>query len=150
MISVNFGDLETAVEFVSSSMLTEHRAYISIDTGVIYWVSASGDIDEDVPEDLGESDRYIDVPTKNDLDLGRRLALRFAEEHMPNDSETVWQYFAHRGAYARFKDLLEARGQLDAWYAFDAECTQRAILEWCEAHDIKAIRENEASRDASA
>jgi hypothetical protein len=61
MIAVNFDDLETAVEFVSSGMPTEHRAYIATDTGASYWASESSDIDEYVPEDLGESDRYLAV-----------------------------------------------------------------------------------------
>lgn len=136
MAWVNFADLETAVEFVSSAMPSEHRAYLALDTGRIYWMSESGDIDEDAPEDLGESDRYLEVPTKADLGLGSPLALRFAGERIPNEYERVRQFFAHRGAYARFKALLGACGQLDAWHAFEAECTARAIKDWCEAHGI--------------
>jgi len=143
MLPVNFDDLETAIEFVSSGMPTEHRAYVAIDTGAIYWVSDSGDLEEDVPDDVGESDRYLEMPTKNDLGLGRDLALRFAEEHLPNDNDKVWQILRRRGAYARFKDLLEARGQLDAWHAYEAECTTRAILDWCGAHAIKAVRQDD-------
>jgi hypothetical protein len=150
MIPVNLDDLETAVEFASSGMPTDHRAYIAIDTGVIYWVSESSGIDEDAPKDLGDPDRYLEVPTKTDLGLGRPLALRFAEQHLPGEYERIWQFFAHRGAYARFKDLLDARGLLDAWYAFEAEGTARAIRDWCEAHEIKAIRENRAPTNESA
>lgn len=144
MISVNFADLDMAVEFVSSGMPTEHRAYISIDTGAIYWVSDSSDIEDDAPEDLEESDQYVAVPSKTDLGLGRPLALRFTEERVPDEYDTVRQFFARRGAYGRFKDLLTTHGQLDAWYAFEAECTERALLEWCEAQMITAIRENKA------
>ena len=149
MISVDFNALSEAVEFVSSGMLTEHRAYVSVDTGAIYWVTESGDIDEDAPEDLGEAERYLEVPTKNDLGLGRSLALRFVEEQVPNEYPRVRQLFARRGAYARFKDLLAAHGLLDAWYAFEAERTERALLDWCEAHGVKAFRENTAVKDAS-
>jgi hypothetical protein len=150
MVTVNYDDLELAFEFISSGMPTEHRAYIAVETGMIYWVSESSDLDEEVPDDLGENDRYIELPTKSDLGLGRPLALRFAKEHVPNEYERIWQFFSRRGAYARFKDLLEARGQLDAWYAFEAEHTRRAILDWCAVHEIKAIRENTAPRDESA
>ena len=142
MISVNFSDLGTAVEFVSSGMPTEHRAYLSIDTGAIYWVSDLSDIDDDAPEDLEESDRYVAVPSKTDLGLGRPLALQFTEERIPEEYDTVRQFFARPGAYSRLKDLLAAHGHLDAWYAFEAECTERALLEWCEAQQITASREN--------
>ena len=55
----------------------EHQAYISLDTGAIYWVSESNpmEAEADVPDDLETSDRYIAVPHKNDLDLGTQLAL---------------------------------------------------------------------------
>ena len=149
MISVDLDALGEAVEFVSSGMLTEHRAYVSIDTGAIYWVTESGDTDADAPEDLGESERYLDVPTKNDLGVGRSLALRFAEEQVPNEYPRVRQFFARRGAYARFKDLLAAHGLLDAWYAFEAEHTERALLDWCESHGVKAFRGNTAVEDTS-
>ena len=146
MIPVKLDDLETAVEFVSSGVPTEHRAYVGIDTGTIYWVSESSDIEDDAPEDLGESNRYLEVPTKTDLGLGRPLALRFAEDHMPNEYDNIRQFFSHRGAYARFKDFLQTRGQLNAWYAFEAEHTRQAILDWCEAHEITTLRENNSGK----
>lgn len=144
MVTVNYEDLSTALEFVSSGMLTDHRAYISIDTGTIHWVSDSSDLDDDAPEDLEESDRYISVPSKTDLGLGRSLAIQFTEERMPDEYEAVRQFFAHPGAYSWFKDLLAAHGQLDAWYAYEAERTKRALLEWCEAQQVTAIQESTA------
>ena len=144
MISVDLDALVEAVEFVSAGVLTEHRAYVSIDAGAICLVSESGDLDDDAPEDLEESDRYIGVPSKSDLGLGRNVALRFAEEQLPNEFQTVRRFFGGPGAYGRFKDLLAAHGQLDAWYAFDAQCTERALLEWCEAQEIKAIQKGKA------
>ena len=144
MISVDLDELLEAVEFVSAGMLTEHRAYISSDYGAIYWVSESGDVDEDAPKDLEESDRYIAVPGRPDLGLGRSVALRFAGEQLPNELDTVRRFFARPGAYGRFKDLLAARGQLDKWYAFEAECTERALCDWCEAQAIEVTRKGKA------
>lgn len=140
MNPVELSELADALEFVSGGALTEHRAYLSLATGAIYWVTESGAIDEDAPDDLDEAGRYLEVPTKSDLGLGRPLALRFAEDRMPNEYPRVRQFFAHRGAYARFKDLLEAHGQLDAWYAFEAERTEQALADWCEAHEIRFVR----------
>jgi len=144
MVTVNYEDLSTALEFVSSGMPTEHRAYISIDTGAIHWVSDSTDIEDEAPEDLEESDRYIAVPSRADLGLGRPLAIQFTEERIPDAYEAVRQFFARPGAYSRFKDLLAAHGQLDAWYAFEAEYTERALLEWCEAQEIKTVRDGKS------
>ena len=38
--------------------------------------------------------------------------------------------FAHRGAYARFKDLLERHQSLDAWHQWEAEQIRHALRAW--------------------
>jgi hypothetical protein len=111
-----------------------------MDTGAIYWVSETGAIEEeDLPDDLETSDRYIAIPHKNELDLGNNLALRFAEEQLPHRYASVEACFRHRGAYARFKELLAAAQCLDRWYAFEAESTQRALRNWCNANPIQLV-----------
>jgi len=47
--------------------------------------------------------------------------------------------FRHRGACARFKEVLVAEGCLDQWYAFEAESTERALKNWCSENDIQLI-----------
>ena len=139
MAAVKYEDLSDAFEFVSSAAPMEHEAFISIDTGRIYWVSSLGPVEEELPDDLEESDRYIAIPHRNDLDLGRNLALRFTEAELPNAYEGVRDCFGHRGAYACFKALLAAHGRLDRWYAFEAEHTEQALKDWCEENQIEVI-----------
>ena len=137
MVSVKYDDLIEAFEFVSFGGSSEHAAYISLDTGTIYWDTESGD--EELPDDLGDSDRYLAVPHKNDLDLGRDLALRFTAAELPNHCGSVEGFFRRAGAYARFKDLLEAQGRLDAWYLFEAVEAEVALKDWCREHQIPLI-----------
>jgi hypothetical protein len=140
MVTIKYDDLSAAFDFVSFAAPFEHRAFVSLDTGTIHWISETSPIDEeDLPDDLETSDRYIAVPHKNDLDLGNRLALRFAEEQLPHRYASVESCFRHRGAYARFKDLLAAEQCLDKWYAFEAECTERALRDWCVANQIHLV-----------
>jgi hypothetical protein len=140
MVTVKYGDLSAAFDFVSFAAPFEHRAFVSLDTGAIYWVSDTNPIDEeDLPDDLETSDRYIAIPHKKDLDLGNNLALRFAEEQLPHRYASVAACFRHRGAYARFKELLAAERCLDKWYAFEAECTERALRDWCKENQIRVI-----------
>jgi hypothetical protein len=137
MVTVKYDDLSTAFDFVSFAGPMEHRAYVSLDTGAIYWISETNPIEEDeLPDDLETSDRYIAIPHKNELDLGNNLAFRFVEERLPDRYTDVQACFRRRGAYARFKELLEAEGCLEAWYAFEAESTERALREWCNANEI--------------
>ncbi len=121
----------------------EHQAYISIDTGTIHWLSEVSPLEEEMPDDFETSDRYIAVPHKNDLDLGSDLALRFSAEELPGLYDRVEQFFRHRGAYARFKELLASEGCLDKWYAFEAEATERALRNWCIENEIKVVRSEE-------
>src|SRR5437016_14611390 len=104
----------------------EHHAYISIDTGTIYWISEANSLEEEIPDDLDTSDRYIAIPHKNDLDLGSDLALRLAADELPGLYNRIEGFFRHRGAYGRFKELLVWEAYVDKWYAFDSESTERS------------------------
>ena len=145
MVVVKYEDLSAAFDFVSFAAPMEHQAYISIDTGTIYWISELSPLEEEIPEDLETSDRYIAIPHKNDLDLGSDLALRFAAAELPDRYNMVAQFFRYRGAYARFKELLASEGSLDRWYAFEGESTERALRDWCTANDISVIGNEERS-----
>ena len=75
MVTIKHEDLSLAFDFVSAAAPTEHRAFVSLDDGKVYWVSELGGLEEDeLPNDLDTSDRYVEIPHKNDLDLGQRLA----------------------------------------------------------------------------
>lgn len=137
MVTIQFDDLSAAFDFVSFAAPFEHRAFVSLDTGAIHWVSETNPIDEeDLPDDLETSDRYIAIPHKNELDLGNNLALRFVEEQLPKRYADVENFFRHRGAYARFKELLATERCLEKWYAFEAESTERALRDWCKTNEI--------------
>ena len=137
MVVVKYTDLSLAFDFVSFGAPMEHHAYVSLDTGRIYWLSEADAIDEEeLPADLETSDRHFEVPHKNDLGLGRQLALRFVEEHLPYRYPAAESIFRHRGAYARFKQLLAGDGYLEKWYAFENEATERALQEWCDVNRI--------------
>ena len=140
MVTIRYDDLSTAFDFVSFAAPFEHRAFVSLDTGTIHSISETSPIDdEDLPDELETSDRYIAIPHKNDLDLGNNLALRFADAQLPHRYSDVAACFRHRGAYARFKELLAAEQCLDRWYAFETECTERALREWCAANRIHLV-----------
>ena len=140
MVTVKFSDLSMAYDFVSFAGPLEHRAYVSLDTGAIHWVSESNPIEEEeLPDDLETSDRYIAIPHKHELDLGKRLAFQFVEERLPSRHSDVVTVFRRRGAYARFKELLAANGCLEEWYTFEAESTERALREWCQVNGIHLV-----------
>ena len=139
MVTVTYEEISSAFEFVASGAPMEHSAYISLDTGQIYWASELASLDEELPDDLDTSDRYLVVPHKTELDLGKNLALRFAAQELPDSYEQVASIFRRKGAYGRFKQLLEDNGVLENWYKFEAEASDKALREWCAANDIQIV-----------
>ena len=142
MAAVSWRDLEMAYEYISSNPDFDNSAWVCRTTGKIYWHSELGDNFEELPDDIYESDDYVEIPNKRDLDLGKRLVFRFADEYLPNDYERVEDIFARRGAYGRFKGLLEERELLEKWYQYEEDARNRALREWCEQEEIEIADTN--------
>jgi|SRR5450830_74599 len=128
---VAFADLLDAFEWVSAMAPMENSAYVSRATGKTYLASRVMALDDELPEDIDDGSLYVAVPHKIDLNLGMNLAISFTEDNLPDSYKDVCGIFRQRGAYGRFKDLLERKGCLDAWYAYEAKSTERALREWC-------------------
>lgn len=130
-----FSDIEDAFFYVSSGPECEHEAVMNSETGEVYYRSDMSGMDE-FPEDI-EDDKYIYIPHKNELNLGRDLVFRFIVQNMPEKLEEVERIFNKGGAYSRYKNLLERVGQLDKWYEFEKSETEKSLREWCAEESIE-------------
>jgi hypothetical protein len=138
---VSLKDIQEAFEFVSAAADGEHQAFLCKQSGKLYWHSELCDDLDILPDDIDDNEKFLQIPDKRELDLGKPLALDFAREFLPDDLDDVRQFFSGRGAYARFKDLLHRRGSLDQWYDFEAKAEQRALREWCDLNSIEVSDE---------
>ncbi len=132
---VNFSEIEDAFHFVSAGSYGMHTAVLSLDSGRIYWRSELADLDE-LAEGEPEGAKFVEIPHKNELGLGQDLVFEFVERHLPEQLDLVRQFFLSRGAYSRFKSLLESKNLLQDWYAFEARREEEALREWCEGNEI--------------
>ncbi len=112
MITVSLDDLLHAFEFANLDGGVDHGACVDLETGRIYWISSDLDMEEELPEDLDSSDRYLMLPDKRDLDLGSNLAFSFTNANLPDEYRNVVDIFHRKGAYGRFKDLLDRHDAL--------------------------------------
>ena len=137
-VSVDLDELLTAYEWVSAgeAAAVDAEAYVSRVTGQIHWCGEG--VDEEAPDDIEDGGLYIAVPHKSELDLGRSLVLRFVEEHLPEKREGIADFFRRRGAYSRFKSLLEGSRQLDAWHHYEQAAKEAALREWCAENGFAA------------
>ncbi len=128
----NWDDILMAFEHVSSGMLFETQAVLNRETGEISFVSDSafsGGDEAKFPDDIDDNpDTYIEIPHKNDLDCGKQLVEEFAARLPPDTQRQVADAFRHRGAYRRYKEILESAGKLNEWYAFESAREEQALL----------------------
>lgn len=135
-MAVEFQDIIDAFDFVSFDQMYMHQAFLNKKRGTIYWHSELGDNEEELPEDI-DDEKYIEIPHKNELDLGKRLVLNFSYEHLPNDVNKIEAIFRKKSAYQRFKALLEREGMIEKWYEYEAKAQEKALRTWCEENEIK-------------
>jgi hypothetical protein len=140
-VKIKFSELLDAFTFSSAGTALDCYAYINLDTGAVYLVSDDMDIntEQEVPDDVETSDRYLPVPHKKDLDLGRTLVFSFTEEELPDDYETVRDIFRSKDAYGRYKDFLASRHMLQNWYDYESRMTEAALRAWCQENGIEVI-----------
>jgi len=143
MVKFLFSDIEDAFMYVSSAGYGMNSAVLCKDTGEIFYHSEFSDIDD--MEEAGDFDRdeCIGIPHKVELGLGKDLVFEFVEEYLPDDYERVRKIFRCKGAYSRYKDLLDRRGLLEKWYKLENARETEAIREWCEENEIE-VEEGEA------
>jgi predicted DNA binding CopG/RHH family protein len=137
-MKIEFDKIEYAFFLVSSGEPYEHMAYLCKKSGKIYYYSEYGDNFEQLPDDLDDP-KYITIPHKKELGLGRDLALEFAYKFIRDKADYVEYIFSKKGAYARFKKLLYKLGKLEHWYEYETEAQRKALLQWCRENGIEVI-----------
>ena len=132
---VDLKDIREAFEFVCAG--EEHQAFLCKQSGKLYYHSELCDDLDILLDDIDDSEKFLPIPDKRELDLGKPLALNFARQFLPGDFDEVRQFFSRRGAFARFKELLARRNALDQWYDFEAKAEERALRMWCDLNSIE-------------
>ncbi len=133
-----FDDIYNGFMFANIGGCGENSAILNKQTGKIYYCSDLSGIDEfdEISEEDYDPNIHIEIPHKNELDLGRNLVFEFVEQFMPEEADKVGQIFRKRGAYSRYKDLLDSKEMLPKWYDFENRREQLELIEWCKENEI--------------
>lgn len=146
----SFQDIEMAFEWVSmNGGLGDYAAFLCRQTGKIYYHAEHGDaaeFNDELPDDIEDNEKYLAIPNKRELDLGKPLVLDFAREYLPDDFDEVRDIFSRKGAYRKFRAFLARRHAIDHWHKFENETTERALRNWCEMNAITLTDDNPADR----
>jgi hypothetical protein len=135
---VNFNELLDAYQFISMAGPDQNEAFVCLQSGKVYWRSELlGEADPELPDDIEDDEKYIQVPHKKELDLGSPLVFAFTRKFLPDDYGKVRDIFGRRGAYAAFKGLLSSRGILEQWYEFESKAEEEALRNWCNLNSME-------------
>ncbi|HKJ70029.1 MAG TPA: hypothetical protein VKA68_18905 [bacterium] len=130
----NIEDIMIAYDFVSTGVSGDARVVLDKKTGKLHYESVAAG--EEIEEDLDWED-CVEVPDKYDLDLGNQLVFDFVRQHMPDEYDRVSGYFRSKGAFRRFKDLLESQDLLEVWYGYEDQRVEESLRRWCEANGVE-------------
>jgi uncharacterized protein UPF0158 len=137
----SIAELIDGLEIASLSNVGENQAFVCRQSGKVFTrmdpLDVGDEVNEELPDDIDDPEKYVQLPDKRELDLGKPLVLDFVREVLPEDFDDVRDMFRRRGAYARFKDLLDRRRALEHWYDFERKATERALREWCKENSIE-------------
>ncbi len=131
----SFGTIEMAFDYANLDD-GSNDAFLDCRTGEALYFSTFGDSDE-VPDDFDDTARYVALPDSRELCLGAELAVEFASEVAPHLLDDVRDTFSRRGAYRRFKKILDQHGLLDSWHTYEATREREALLRWCDENGIR-------------
>jgi hypothetical protein len=140
---VSIADITSAFEFANTSgSIGEFVSFVCKRTGKVYYrtdFSDDEEMNDELPDDIDDEEKYVALPDKRELGLGKPMVLDFAREFLPDDFDDVRYFFSKRGAYPKFKALLARRGAIDRWHAFEAKATEQALRDWCALHEIEIV-----------
>ena len=77
---VAFSELLLAFEFISSDPTFGNSARVNRETGTVHWHSDWDSGLYELPEDIEDDQKYLELPGPRDLDLGKPLVMRFAAD----------------------------------------------------------------------
>ena len=120
----------------------EFLAFVCKRTGKIYYQTDfpdAAEMNDELPDDINDEEKYVALPDKRELGLGKPLVLDFARQFLPDDFDDVRYFFSRRGAYPKFKALLARRSAIDHWHAFEARVTEQTLRGWCALHSIEIV-----------
>lgn len=135
-VHIVFSELRDVYEYVSGEQPQENFAYLCLETSCFFLYSEFENNEEELPEDIHDSSKYIEIPNKNELQLGRDLAINFSADMLPEILDEVYEIFRARGAYSRFKNLLEKYNNLQQWYVYEENEIVSALQQWCSDNKI--------------
>ena len=114
---VSLKDILGAFEFVCAGDGGEHEAFLCKQSGKLYCHSGLCDDLDILPDDIGDSEKFLQIPDKRELDLGKPLALDFPARRLRRRS-TIFQ---QKGRLRQIQGSIGSKGRARSMVRFRGE-----------------------------
>ncbi|MDD3169063.1 MAG: UPF0158 family protein [Eubacteriales bacterium] len=84
---------------------------------------------------LVSDDNYLALPDRYEVNE-YNIMEEFCLQLLPPKSEVFLNAIRGRGAFRRFRDLLERYGILEQWYNFEQQSLTEIAREWCRKNEV--------------
>ncbi|MCI8830705.1 MAG: hypothetical protein HFG43_06925 [Lachnospiraceae bacterium] len=95
-------------------------------------------LEDEIEENL---ERYLRLPTKFEIHE-YHIMEEFIWTLKGDRADKLEHAIQGRGAFRRFKDMVDRMGISQQWYDFQAEYYRKLAIEWCQEHGLEYIEES--------
>lgn len=136
-MKVNLSVILDAIEMADDN----YTYFLDLETGEsVFLVDEliTGLDNEGLEDEIEENfERYLRLPTKfeiNEYHIMEEFIWSLPEGRQQDRLERAIQ---GRGAFRRFKDMVDDLGIEKRWYQYEADAYKKIAIEWCRDHEIE-------------
>lgn len=136
-MKVNLSVILDAIEMADDN----YTYFLDLETGEsVFLVDEliTGLDNEGLEDEIEENfERYLRLPTKfeiNEYHIMEEFIWSLPEGRQQDRLERAIQ---GRGAFRRFKDMVDDLGIEKRWYQYEADAYKKMAIEWCRDHEIE-------------
>ncbi len=149
--------LQTTADF-NSYFLDRRTGEIELITEEVWNAAENNELISTYPEwernlilkarEIQSTDHFIELPSKIDIN-SYEIMEQFCHEY-PNRriSEKLSAVIKGKGAFRRFRDMIDDLGIQDEWNRFEHQQFEDLAVEWLEANEIPFTRDDEIELSA--
>lgn len=85
---------------------------------------------------LENEDLFIPLPSRyevNEYEIMESFALSIESQRV---SDIIYDALRGKGAFRRFKDLVERHNLIDQWYQYRDNAYGKIAIDWCQSHGL--------------
>ena len=140
-MKVKLGVILDAIEMADDN----YTYFLDLETGDSVFLAdelITGLDNEGLEDEIEENlERYLRLPTKFEI-REYHIMEEFIWTLKGERADKLDCAIRGRGAFRRFKDLVDRMGISQQWYDFQAEYYRKLAIEWCQEHGLEYIEES--------